>query len=519
MALILNIPTLSEKPIIVADTRAQKISQALANLQTQNSLDIASHLQTELEILNRQKVSASGRIEALEAYRTLLLNTAYSLADDYVNASLPLHDKAKLAAAAAEALWLELGYGYKLALVDLQNQLIKLGTEKNSVHAIQRAMHAISEYALVNYQTYVLPPEHVWSDLHQLYFCAVQMNVHHFKSELSNSGTPQEYSIENTYKHALLMSLADPQHLTQRDIRLVADYLAYHVNNAQISSVMPLESTSAAFVISLKSDKPPVPYSKQKEAPNATTDIMLNTIDLVRTIHQQLSNLQQNQLPKDGSIPSNASRSEYIDLLTYLIKHWGIIPKRVYNRSQKNGEIELLAGISAIHFVSNNKPIERVQSDDIGTRKSQQVMPSRWQILNISATGVSIRRHPTADKNIKIGSLIGLKTKGEQLWSLGLVRWASCGTKDRLDVGVQLISPQAQSAMARIDGRGADEMVLLLPEIIAAKQVASIITPRGMFEPARQMVLTLENKSIHIMLTRLTDRSQYFERMQYSVIS
>ena len=523
MALTLNIPSLSDKPIIIADTRAQKISQSLANFQTQSQLDIASHLQSELEILNRQKVSATNRIQALEAYRPLLISTAHNLADDYTNASLPLHDKAKLAAAAAEALWLELGYGYKLALVDLQNQLIKLGTEKSSVHAIQRAMHAISEYALVNYQTYVILPAHVWSDLHQLYFCAVQMNVQRFKSELTNTGIPTEYSIENTYKHALLMSLADPQHLTQRDIRLVANYLAYHVNDAQITAVTPLESTAGAFIISLKSDKAPVPYSKQKEAPDASTDIMLGTMDLVRSIHQQLSNLQNKQLPKDGSIPTNANRSEYIDLLTYLIKHWGIIPKRVYNRSQKNGEIELVAGISAIHYVSDNKPValnvQSLQGDAIGAEKSQQVMPSRWQILNISAAGVSIRRHPTADKNIKIGSLIGLKTKDEQFWSLGLVRWASCGAKDKLDIGVQLIAPQAQSATARIDGRDADEMVLLLPGIAAVKQVASIITPRGMFEPARQMVLTHKNKSIHIMLTKLTDRSPHFERMQYSIIA
>jgi hypothetical protein len=170
MALNLNIPALKDNPIIIAETRPQKISQLLTTLHSNNPLDIASHLHGELEILNRQKISSGSRVQALDAYRPLLISTIHALAEDYSNAALPLHDKAKLAAAAVESLWLELGYGYKLALVDLQNQLIKLGTDKSSAHAIQRAIHAISEHALVYYQTYVSPPEHIWSDLHQIIF-------------------------------------------------------------------------------------------------------------------------------------------------------------------------------------------------------------------------------------------------------------------------------------------------------------------------------------------------------------
>lgn len=526
MALKLHIPVIKEKPIIIADTNPQKISQSLAKLPTQNPLDIASHLHIELEILNRQRVSPSNRIQALDAYRQLLISTAHVLAEDYCNATLPLHDKAKLDAAAAESLWIELGYGYKLALIDLQNQLIKLGTDKLSAHTIQRSMHAIAEHAMVYYQTYLTPPDHIWSDLHQLYFCAVQLGIQHLKTDTQMAAFEAgnlETSIESTYKHALLMSLADPQHLIQKDIRLIANFLAYHVKEAQITAVTPLETSTGAFIISLKSNDPPVPYSKQKEAPDPDTDILLQTMDLVRVIHQHLSNLLNKQLPKDGSIPEAAPRNDYIDLLTYLIKHWGIIPKRVFNRSQKNGELELVTGIAAVHHVSDNKPIASNaisrHVDELNQIHTQHVRPSRWQILNISATGMSIRRHPTAEKNIRIGSLLGIKTKDEDKWSIGLVRWASCGTKDRLDMGIQLIAPHAQSTSVRIDGGEEEEIALLLPEIIAVKQAATIIVQTGIFEPARQLVLIYKNQRQHIMLTKLIERSHSFERIQYSVIN
>src|SRR6476620_2308599 len=122
MALKLHIPALKDNPIIIADTRVPKITQTLAHIHSESPLDIASHLHIELDILNRQKVSPHQRLQALDTYRPLLISTAKVLAEDYCNAALPLHDKAKLAAAAAESLWRELGYGYKLALIDLQNQ-------------------------------------------------------------------------------------------------------------------------------------------------------------------------------------------------------------------------------------------------------------------------------------------------------------------------------------------------------------------------------------------------------------
>lgn len=116
----------------------------------------------------------------------------------------------------------------------------------------------------------------------------------------------------------------------------------------------------------------------------------------------------------------------------------------------KNGELELVTGIAAIHHVSENKPIAPDTANEYTHTElqaaQQPVAPSRWQTLNTSATGMSIRRHPSAEKNIKIGNLLGIKTKDQLDWPLGLVRWASSGNRDRPDIGVQLIVPQAQSA-------------------------------------------------------------------------
>jgi hypothetical protein len=523
MALNLNIPTFLEHPTFIAETRPQKIYQLLQELNTEDQFDIAIHLHNELETLNRQKVSPNQRIQALDCYRSLIINTTNALATNYTNSTLPLEDKAKSAALACGALWLELGYGYKLILIDLQNQLIKLGTDKSSALAIQRAMHAISQYALVHYQTYQSPPNHIWSDLHQLYFCAAKLGVIHtiIQNDLSQIQTKNYAylltSIEDTYKHTLLMSLAQPHHLIQQDISAITNYLAHHVSAARITAIEPLENSSGAFIINLISDAPPTPYNKQKAAPDPDSELLLHTIDLIRDIHEDLNKLENRTIPANGSISPDANPNDYIELLAYLITNWGISPKRFFNRSAKNGDIDIVAGIDDIHNIINTTQVVTTISNSQPNVSNS--LPSRWKILNISATGISIRRYHTAEKNIKVGGLIALRGKNESQWSIGFIRWANCGTRDRLDIGVQLISPYADTATAQTFQHGSNSNILVMPEMTAVKQAATIIAPRGTYINGRQLAFTCNQKTEQVVLNKLIERTHDVERIQFDIIN
>jgi hypothetical protein len=243
----------------------------------------------------------------------------------------------------------------------------------------------------------------------------------------------------------------------------------------------------------------------------------LQTIGLVRLIHVDLNHLMNKETPKDGRIPENFHRETYIELLTYLIKHWGVIPQRLFNRLQKNGELEIVTGIAPLrHILGSQSQNNQLAVQDA---HAMQVRSSRWQILNISATGMSVRRHPTAERNIRIGHLLGIRGKNEDHWSIGIVRWAVCGTRERLDMGLELIAPSAESATLRLSGSPLEEGVLLLPAISGVKQPQTIVAPIGTFEPALNLVLSVGLQKHHILLTKLVERSHYFERIQFSIIN
>jgi len=527
MALILTVPALEDQPLITAETRPQKISQFISSLTATNSLDAAHAVLEEMQILNRQKVAADTRVKALEIYRLAIIDIADILISHYSNTALPLSQSAKDHAAAAEALWLELGYGYKLALIDQQNKLFSLGSSRSTALALQRAIEALSKLAMVYYQTYFTPPPSLWSDLHQLYLYAVQQSLQDIQIEL-NGNSKKTSSITLTYKQILLMSLADPQHLAPADIQLVANYIAHHAQHSQLQDLGVLENMAGIFLIRLDSDRPPIPYVKNAEETDGSSDILLITVDLARLVHKHLRMLQAGDAPKNSGLPSNASDPRYEDMLAYLLKHWGVSPKRIYNRSRKTDSVDLGIGFAAAHYFISGaqhyaQPQQASESNTLPTEnkpaaKPQNFKPTRWQVLNISAGGMALRKLPNMDCEIRVGELLSIKTATASHWSVGALRWASHDDKKQLSVGAQLIAPSAQAIGLRLPNQPVFGPALMLPEQPKLKQAQSIIASSGTYGPARILELHEGDKIVRIMLVRLVERTASFEHFHFSRI-
>jgi hypothetical protein len=528
MPLSLKIPALTDKPLMIAETRPQKISDFLEHLPLADPLIAATSLFEEMEILNRQKIAPDARVKALELYRIAVTSLSEILASYYCKTGLPLPQQAKTCAGAAESLWLELGYGYKLALIDEQNKLFSLSSARSSALIIQRAIEAISQLALVYYKTYFSPPSSLWSDINQLYLHAVQQSLHEVEIHISTENTS---TISNTFKQALLVSLAYPQHLAPLDIKRVSDYAARYANYAHLQDIGLLESTAGIFLVSLKSDKAPIPYVKNSKDQLTAGDVFLVTVDLARIIHKHIQLLQSDSLPKGNDLPSEASDVRYIDLLTHLIKHWGASPKRVFSRSRKSDGVKLGVGISAAYFYIGGEQqalLTETYEDNIeisGDRlispktKPAEFNPGHWIITNISAGGMALRKPVNTQDNIHVGDIVCVKEDKSETWSVGIIRWATNDEQDYLDVGAQLIAPTAKAINITRISPVIHEQGLLLAEVPMLKQPVSIIAPSGTFGPARLLDIEEDGKTLRVMITKLLERTSRFERFGFSYIN
>ena len=518
MPISLKLPSLDNNPILLAETRSNKINEFIQRLPFGDPITAAQDLIDELQILNSQNVAFANRINALELYRPSAIQIYQDLLPHFSNASLPISKNELAFADAAMHLWQELAFGYKFALVDLQNKLLNLNSSKSTSLVVQRAIHALKEIALVHHLGYRTPPANLWSELHQLYFCAVQQSAEKLAvaEQLAASNVR---SVNAIYTQVLLMALADPQHLANSDILKTDAYLSNVASQAELRSLGLIENSAGVFLIALDSDKPPTPFSKNRDVPDNKTDILLLTLGLARQIHQHVKSLHAGVLPSDGSLPVNAIESHYEDLLTRLIKNFGKVPQRVFARTKKSDGIELGIGLIATHhLIHEGGNTFANASNAVGAIK-----PSRWQVLNVSAGGYALRKFNTSQASARVGDVVAMKNSKSSLWELAVLRWANVNNLNQLDIGLELISPSATAITAKLDKNALDKNAfegeaLLLPELGGLKQAASIITARGFCKLGDILDCSADGKPSKIIINQLIERTTRFERFQFSLI-
>jgi hypothetical protein len=511
--LSLKLPSLDDNPILLAETRPNKINEFVQKLPFGDPITAATDLIDELQILNSQKVAFSNRLNALEQYRPSAIQIYQDLIPHFSNASLPITKNEQAFADAAVQLWQEFAFGYKFALVDLQNKILNLSSSRSTAQVVQRAIHALKEIALVHHLCYRSPPATLWAELHQLYFCALQQSAE--KLTVNEPLASNSVSSANlAYTQVLLMALADPQHLANSDILKTDAYLSILASQAELRALGLVDNTAGVFLVALDSDKPPTPFAKNKDVPDDATDILLITLKLARQIHQHIKSLQEGVVPNDGNLPVNALESHYEDLLTRLIKNFGKAPQRLFSRTKKSDGVELGIGLIATHNLIHDGGNTFFNANNA----AGAIKPSRWQVLNVSAGGYALRKFNSSQASARIGDVVAMKNSKSTLWELAVLRWANMNDLNQLDVGLELISPSAIAITAKFENSTMEGEALLLPALSGLKQAASIITARGFCKLGDTLHLNTDDKPRKIVVQNLVERTARFERFQYNLI-
>lgn len=506
MSLSINLAPLDFESSSPAETRPQHITEFTKNLGHDDTFLAASRLLSELKKLNRQKVEADTRIHVLELYRKITLELSNDLEEFYGNAPVPLAVEAKNHALMAEALWLETGYGYKRALVDLKQKLINLKGNKQDALVMLRALEALKNEAQVNYLTYTLPSEALWSDLHKIYYHALQLSLEDMEAD--EHAVANHKTINTVYSQTLLMYLASPQRLDKRSIRKMAHYLGRLAKHVQLRGMGFIDNPAGVFLVELDSNKPPVAYLKSRNVPNAETDILFVTVEVARNIHQQLKYIQENKGAVASPLPTEALEIVDEDLLKHLIKFFGVSPTRAFSRLEKHNRVSLAIGFNEanILFRSNRRPKDNEHPT--------------WDIMNISPVGYALKSLNVDHFSIAVGDLVTIQEIGNEDWSLGCVIWLITKS-NAMEAGIKLLAPTAISVAASFNSKpdSEPELILLLPEVKALQQPATVIAPRGLLASGNTMHYKLSNKEYSLEIKELSERSTSFERYEYSLIN
>ena len=132
-------------------------------------------------------------------------------------------------------------------------------------------------------------------------------------------------------------------------------------------------------------------------------------------------------------------------------------------------------------------------SADGGQPNRNQPRFHRTFLLNTSPGGYCVSWESDVPPSLQAGEILGVREQLNHPWSVAVVRWIRQVRNQGTQVGIELLAPSASPCGVRLIqkvGNSSEYLRgLLLPEISAVNQAATLITPRLPFQSGSRISL------------------------------
>lgn len=513
------------------------------SLPLANIGEVSRQLYHAIIEINQLFTSPQTRLQLLELLRPRIGFVCSELSRHYLGLAIALPEKQRKIANLSQALQLHLAGGYKTCVLDF---LDNGGLDKNRkfiATACHRALSCLGATIVRAHQLYCPSPARSWLECHRLFRFAQ-------RNRLVDVSIPDETlahrdgsTVADAYKRILLLGCARPNQLRQNELLQIYELFESWTDLAQCA---PELKDHALFIVSMERDAPPI-FRSLAPQENNDDSFGFDTSGLSERIARYLhSRTGHRQAEEEAGIPLPVSVSD--TLLTHLSQALGSLTKRNFNRIVSQGRLEVCVGLTAAHFfvageknfnqfVSGNENAgmadseenqflsasrrrndvwagthDTSPSDDVlrsadspitfrgngGSVDDHQKHKNRPRayltvLLNTSPGGYCVSWDTEVPPSLQAGEILGIREQPTHPWSVALVRWIRQIKNQGTQVGIELIAPNASACGVRLIqkiGNSSEYLRgLLLPEISAVNQAATLVTPRLPFQSGSRISL------------------------------
>lgn len=537
----LRIPEQKTASLSFCDTAPKAFRAWTSQLPMANTGEVSRQLYHAIIEINQLFIAPQQRMQLLELIRGRIHFVCEELSRHYLGMSISLPEKQRKIANLSQALQLHLASGYKICVLELLENGRPGKNRKAVAIAIHRAITELASTIVRSHQLYCPSPAHSWLECHRLYRYARDHKLAEYPVDDDSLPHRPASTINCCYKRLLLLGCARPNQLRQSELMQVYELLDTWSEFAQCG---PEADADSLFVVKPEKDTPPVYRSLLEDEPEQD-HYGFDTRELSAMIQEAMQNRrEQGHYDTDLHIPDSTSET----LLTHLSQALGILAKRNFNRIASQGSLQVCVGLSAAHYyiageksfaeflrgndpdqhpgLGEDNPFRRPfrQNGDIWSG-AHDVAPSEDRIhssdapINFKAAGTT--RPATTDRNcpkahlatlvntspggycvaweegvpggLQAGEILGVREQSSHPWSLALVRWIRQMRNHGTQIGIELIAPSAAPCAVKLiqkTGNSSEYLRgLLLPEIVVARQAATLVTPRLPFQPGSRISL------------------------------
>lgn len=552
----------------------KEISKWVGRLPLANIGETSRQLFLALREHNGTIIPYKKRLLCAEHLRDPVKYVGSNLSKHFVNTGFPLNEKAHKIAILNRELHNGLATSYKCVVVDTVVANHGKTDHQFLTTAIHRTIHHLSKVMLLSALVYDSYPKRIWLELHVLHRLACRYNLESQRVQDPQEAYDKSSSIDETYRRTVLFWLASPYKTRQRENIQIFDAL---LEWASYTHLFNLDEAPAETSIILKQNLD-IPPSHGSLTPDADSRYLLKMeasklIDKLREQFDEdapattlwgIDSLDKNLLRQLIQLWSSEQKRAFVRtklnfelrVAVGLSKIFQLVLEGNKKQAEEPQEaedvnatwVEKKLSEGNVFDISSRFTLEPLELqnrteartggfEDFGPNSGDTETPesvtSIWDkphyqgesnntylfhTLNESAGGYCLDWKAPQVPKILVGEVIGVQSSmANNRFGVGLVRWMKSNPLDSLQVGLQMIAPNAVAVTAKHDNNGDSTAheCLLLPEVGTSGQPTSFISPSFPFNVGDLLIIEDEKSPREIKLTRLLESSGAISQFQF----
>jgi hypothetical protein len=494
-------------------------------------------LLAQVREFNRLATPAANRLATLEAVREAVHFVEIEQARRFTNRALPMAETESAVFDTTLALWEEMHLGYLHCLQAVIAGEPGLAGQAGMV--CQRAIGYTGLKMFHYHRAYREVPAGEWRALHEGYARAEELGVAEDAVKDYLNRDVNDTSPRIAYIRALLLGMANPNELSQRQLTFTAFLLERWAEKVEVLREPPEDEEAPPLAVDLASASCP-----EREGPKAAEPRYLDARRLAKSLRNRIGLLRKGESPAKLALGEDCVQPSCEQVLVFLYRQWcqakvprGAERKRVTDAAQACNDL------GAIHYYVSGrvfrqpgeaKELTAAQRDQIvafgrvSTRDEDDYsvvhgyLLEHWQIEDESSQGLKmVRRAGNPGKRYTHGQLMALRPGDSRSFMLGQVRWLMQNDAGDLYAGLRLLPGLPAATAVRPTGInviGAKYVqALSLTAVAALNAPPSLVLPAGWFKPKRVVEVYFEGH-IRVRLTEVLDRGADYERCGYELL-
>ena len=435
-------------------------------------------------------------------------------------------------------LWEQMHLGYLRCLEGVVAG--EAGMREQGGLICQRALSYTGLKMFHCHRAYRQVPARTWRELHQGYAMAEELGVAEAPVKDYLNRDVNDTSPRIAYLRPLLLGMASPNELSQRQLTFVAYLLERWAEKAGLSKEAPEGEDIAPLIVDLECD-----FCPERDGPDAAEARFVDTTRLAKSLRNRIGLLRKGESPAKLALGEDCVQPSCEHLLVFLYRQWcqvrqqrGVERKRVANIAQASHDM------AALHYYISGrvfkqpgevKELSQQQRDQIATfgRVSTRdeddysvvhgFVLENWQLEDESSQGLKmVRRTGETGKRYSHGQLIGIKPADSKGFMLGQIRWLVQNDAGDLYAGVRLLPGLPAATAVRPVGLNVLDpkyiAALSLTGVAALSAPPSLVLPSGWFKPKRVIEVFVEGH-VKVRLTEMIERGTDYERVGYEMLT